>query len=337
MHDSRSSASRSLAARAGRLRRRAGSLAIEAFFEGLSRSTQLLPQARRALSLAEVVRDLPYRPTGLLEHTLDVWRPRERRPGPLPTVLYVHGGGFSILSKETHWSMALRFAAAGYLVFNVNYRLAPRHPFPAALEDVGEAWAWLGAHLAEHGGDPRRVVLAGESAGANLVTALTVATCYERAEGWAQRARAVPLRPAAVIAGCGYLQVSDPGRFGRRKRLPPWLEDRILETSRAYLGRATPDPAGGLELADPISVLEKDAPARPLPPFFAFAGTADPLLDDTRRLGAALSSRGAPHLLRIYPGEPHAFHALSWRPQAEHCWRETFDFLRVHLPPATTT
>ncbi len=329
LHPADSAAPQGLVAR---LRRRAGALAIEAFFEGLSRSTRLLPKARRALALAEVSRDLPYRPTGRTEHTLDLWRPRDRGPGPLPAVLYVHGGGFSILSKETHWAMALRFAAAGYLVFNVNYRLAPRHPFPAALEDLCEAWAWLDAHLEAHGGDPHRVVLAGESAGANLVTALTVATSYDRAESWARRAREVRLRPAAVIAGCGYLQVSDPERFGRRKPLPAWLEDRIVETSRAYLRRAVPDPAGGLELADPLRVLEGARPARPLPPFFAFAGTADPILDDTRRLGAALLAHGAPHLVRLYPGEPHAFHALAWRPQAEHCWRETFDFLRAHLP-----
>ncbi|MGC4123284.1 MAG: alpha/beta hydrolase [Myxococcales bacterium] len=333
MPEPRPSAPRSPTVFLAKLRRRAGAFAIRTFFEGLSRSARLAPQAQAALERVEVLRDLPYRPTGSMEHTLDVWRLRARPSRPLPVVLYVHGGGFSILSKETHWSMALRFAEAGYLVFNINYRLAPAHPFPAAVEDVCEAWAWLAGHVEEHGGDPGRVVLAGESAGANLVTALTVACCYDRHERFARRAREVPLRPAAVLAGCGYLQVTDPERFGRRKRLPSWLEDRVLETSRAYLRRAAPDPAGGLELADPVSVLEREAPARPLPPFFAFAGTADPILDDTRRLAAALAARGAPHLLRVYPGEPHAFHALAWRPQAEHCWRETFDFLRVHVPP----
>jgi acetyl esterase len=329
LHPADSAAPQGLVAR---LRRRAGALAIEAFFEGLSRSTRLLPKARRALALAEVSRDLPYRPTGRTEHTLDLWRPRDRGPGPLPAVLYVHGGGFSILSKETHWAMALRFAAAGYLVFNVNYRLAPRHPFPAALEDLCEAWAWLDAHLEAHGGDPHRVVLAGESAGANLVTALTVATSYDRAESWARRAREVRLRPAAVIAGCGYLQVSDPERFGRRKPLPAWLEDRIVETSRAYLRRAVPDPAGGLELGRSAPRAGGRPPRAPAAAVLRLRRHRRPHPRRHAPPRAALLAHGAPHLVRLYPGEPHAFHALAWRPQAEHCWRETFDFLRAHLP-----
>ena len=62
-------------------------------------------------------------------------------------------------------------------------------------------------------------------------------------------------------------------------------------------------------------------------------GTRDPLLDDTRRLGAALDRLGVPYEVRYYPGEIHAFHALVWRPQARAFWRDTFAFLDRYAPP----
>jgi acetyl esterase len=211
------------------------------------------------------------------------------------------------------------------VVFNIDYRLAPRHPFPAALEDCGAALAWIAANAARYGADPRRLILAGESAGANLVTALTVATTYRRPEPWACAAWDVGLAPRAVLPACGMLQVSDPHRFTRRKpHLAAFLQDRLAEVSDAYLGGAT----GNLELADPLVVLERAAPPdRPLPPFFVAVGTRDPLLDDSRRLKTALDRLHVPCEIRYFPGELHAFHALVWRDSARRCWRETFAFL----------
>ncbi|RYF09871.1 MAG: hypothetical protein EOO40_06160, partial [Deltaproteobacteria bacterium] len=103
-------------------------------------------------------------------HRLDIHRPRQG--GPWPVVLYVHGGGFGLLSKDTHWHIATALASLGFWVANINYRLAPKHPYPAALQDSAQALAWVVDHAAKSGGDLSRLVLAGESAGANLVTAL---------------------------------------------------------------------------------------------------------------------------------------------------------------------
>jgi acetyl esterase len=314
----------------GRLaRRRGGAFLADHFFAGTSKLARLHPEAQRAHRDYRIVRDLPYLPNGGPDHTLDVWRPRDRF-GPLPVVLYVHGGGFRVLSKDTHWIMAQSFAREGYLVFNINYRLAPKHPYPAAIEDACAALCFVAEHAREYGGDPARIVLAGESAGGNLVTALAVASSYARPERWARRIFEMTPGPAAVVAACGILQVSDVDRF-RRRELPAFLFDRIDEVREAYLGHPVADPSGGLDLADPLLVLERASPSRPLPPFFAFAGTRDPLLDDTRRLGAALSARGVQNLVRIYPGEMHAFHAFVWREQAQRCWQECFEFLSAQL------
>lgn len=314
------------------LRRRVGAALTDNFFRAAAQAGKLHPRARPERHGVEVVRDVHYDPAHPTRK-LDVWRPIDHATrGPLPCVLYVHGGGFRILSKDTHWVMALLFARRGMVVFNVDYRLAPTHPFPAAIEDVCAAYAWVCRNAAHHHADPGRLVLAGESAGGNLVTALTVAACFERDEAYAREVYATGVTPRVVLPACGLHQVTDPQRFVRRKpRLSRFVADRIEEVARAYVG----DPAhhASLDLADPLVLLERDErPARPLPPFFLTCGTADPLLDDTRRLHGALRARGVTAEAQYYPGEPHAFHAFVFRESARRHWADTFDFLDRHVP-----
>ena len=252
--------------------------------------------------------------------------------GLAPVVMYVHGGGFQALSKETHWIMGLIFARLGFVVCNIGYRLAPRHPYPAAIADTCAAYNWITRNIDLYGGDPRRIIVAGESAGANLITALTLATCFERPEPWAQRAYDTGVIPAAALPFCGLLEVSDPARFARRRQVPGWVDDILHYCHAAYIGRHE----GALDLANPLTTLERagstgERPERPMPPFFVAVGTRDPLLDDSRRLARALDRLGVACEARYYPGEIHAFHALVWRPRARQAWRDAFGFLDRHV------
>jgi acetyl esterase len=313
-----------------RLRRRAGAAVIDGFFRGVARLGAMHPKARPERHGVVVERDIEYRTGGGSEHRLDVYRPKHAS-GPLPIVLYVHGGGFRILSKDTHWVMGLSFARQGYLVFNISYRLAPEHPFPAALDDAGAALAWVKENARRWNGDLDRLVLAGESAGANLVTSLALACSYERDEAFAKRVWDLHLRPKAVVASCGIFQVTDVHRFARRKKsFPRFLLDRLEEVGEAYVGKHA-EVGRSLDLADPVCMLERgERPTRPLPPFFLPVGTKDPLLDDTRRLARALQALGATAEVRFYEGEVHAFHAFVFRPNARACWQHTFAFLSEH-------
>lgn len=298
-------------------------VAADAFFQGLSRAGRLHPMSRPERHGIRVEHDVPYVSSGRAEHHLDIYHPPDGA-APRRAVLYLHGGAFRMLSKETHWLMALMFARAGYVVFNISYRLAPRFPFPAALEDACDALVFLQEHAAQYGIDPKHVVFAGESAGANLATSLSLATCYARPEPYAVRAFRTGIVPDALILGCGILQVSDPGRFARRRRLPALVRGALHDIERGYLGRAE----GSTDLADPLLLLERaEVPLRALPPCFAFVGTKDPLLDDTRRLDVALARLNVPHEVRYYPGQLHAFHALPVLPAARAAWRDTFTFL----------
>jgi acetyl esterase len=317
------------------LRVQVGRALTDAGWALLASATRRLPDARPERHGVERIDDVPYLPGGGEHHRLDVYRPRagvERR-GLLPVVLYLHGGGFRVLSKETHWIMALAFARRGYVVFNVDYRLAPAHPFPAAVEDGCSALAWVAENAARFGGDAGRLVIAGESAGANLATSIALTTAWPRPEPFARKVWATGVRPRAVLPACGILQVSDVARFARRKRLNAYLRDRLHEVEDAYLPPHVHPRGEPRDLADPLLWLERAAPPeRPLAPFFAGVGTADVLLDDTRRLKAALDRLEVPCRVKYYPGEIHAFHALVWRRAAREFWRDTFEFLQEHVP-----
>jgi acetyl esterase len=220
------------------------------------------------------------------------------------------------------------------VVFNASYRLAPAHRFPAALEDVCEAFAWVAKNAAHYGADPTRIVLAGESAGANLVSSLAVALAYERAEPFVRVARQVAVLPRAVVAACGVFQVTDLERLRRRKpSMPRFVADRLSEVGEAYLGRE--HDAAAVDLANPLTIVERGTrPRHALPPFFLPVGTKDPLLPDTRRFAEALRALGGDAVDRYYRGEPHAFHAFVVRENARRCWRDTFAFLARHVPAA---
>ncbi len=313
---------------AGRsVRRRAGAFVTDGFYRTATRVGRLHPLARPARHDVEVLRDVPYRPTGRIEHRLDVYRPR-RRTGPAPCVLYLHGGGFRILSKDSHWMMGMAFARRGYVVFVPSYRLAPRHRYPAAIDDVAAVYAWVVGHAGRYDADPARLVVAGESAGGNLALGLTVAACFDRPESFARRVFETAVVPSATIAACGMLQVTDPERFLRRRRLPAFIADRLVEVRDAYLGPSDPPPAPAPSFADPLRIVEGDATEqRPLPPIFAPVGTKDPLLDDTRRLARAVARRGGTCWDRYYEGAGHAFHAFMLTRAARACWEDTFEFL----------
>lgn len=303
----------------------------------LARAAHLHPAASPGRYGVTVELDVPYRDTGDRAHLLDVYRPhgphRSRAEERPPAVLYVHGGGFSMLSKDTHRLMALSFAARGYCVFNINYRLGPQHTYPAPLEDAAAALLWMADHAAAYGADPERLVLAGESAGGNLVTALAFAASHPCPEPPFARAlyeRRLPIR--AVLPIYGILDVHDLDRLLAHPRLTPWVKGEIISACESYLGPLPCSDHACAPLASPLRLLSEPPGegARPLPPFFAAVGTADPVFDHSRRLKRALDARGSVCELAVYPGEMHGFNALLWRPAARAKWRAVFDFLARH-------
>ena len=313
-----------------RLRKKATTVAIKSTIVGLSHAGKLHPYSREMSRGVERFRNIPYIDDGDPAHTLDIYRPAGRDKD-LPVLLYLHGGGFIILSKDTHWMFGDGFAKRGWLAVTINYRLAPRHPFPAALDDASHALEWVMNHASEYGGDLSTLVYAGESAGGNLATSLALASSYRRDEPFARRIWDLDPRPKAALPACGILDVHDPERFLRRNDVPPWVYQRIRNVCRSYLPKSDRD-AEETALASPLRFLEAaGAPDRPLPSFFAPCGTADWIADDTRRLDRALDRLGLRYSAPFYDGGIHAFHAFVWHHLSKKCWADQDAFLRDHV------
>ena len=102
-----------------------------------------------------------------------------KRPGPHPVAIYLHGGGWAFGSPVSFRKLGMQFAEAGYLTIILDYRLAPEHPFPAALEDTVFAIGWAADNARRWNGDGRRIAIGGDSAGANLAASAITSSASE--------------------------------------------------------------------------------------------------------------------------------------------------------------
>ena len=220
-----------------------------------------------------------------------VYRPSTA--GPPGAVAYFHGGGWVVGTLDTYDTVGRALAnAAGALVVTVGYRLAPEHPFPAALNDSVAAVDWLGRHAGELGADPGRLAVAGDSAGANLAT--VIARRARDASGPPLRHQLMvypALDPTASSASYrehadGYLLSADDMRWY-------WHQ---------YLGCADP------RLPDIAPAL---ADLSGLPPATILTAEYDPLRDEGEAYARQLEEAGVPVTLHRIAGVTHGF--FRWR------------------------
>lgn len=304
-------------------------IAVDAGMHAAASLVDFLPSMKQRMAATRLIEDLEYARHGGERLRLDILQPMN--PGPHPVLMYLHGGAFAVGSKRTHRALAVAYASQGYLVCNVDYRLAPEFPFPAAIEDACAAWLWVTDHVSDYDGDRRRIALAGESAGANLALSVVLACCAPRPESFAAPLYEHGVRPVAALLYYGFLQTSRPARYQRAGVSA--LAARIAkDAARSYLGQFADHPRKAHALADPLCIVEAMHAPASLPPLFVAAGLDDPVTDDSRRLERELMRLQSPCCAHYYAGEPHGFHVMFWRENAIRCWRDSFEFLRRHLP-----
>jgi acetyl esterase/lipase len=226
-------------------------------------------------------------------------------------VLYLHGGGYTMGSRRTHRALGARIAIASQApVLIIDYRLAPEHPFPAALEDVLKAYRWL----IDPGRSTRPIALAGDSAGGGLAIAAAIAL----------RDQGDPL-PAAIVC------------------MSPWAD--LAVKGESMVTRAGADPLIGRESSlqhaalyvtqhDPSSprISPVYADLRGLPPLLIQVGDREVLLSDSVRLAERARQAGVDATLEVWDGMWHVWHAFAgYVPEAQQAIERVGAFIDKHL------
>ncbi|MFI1364866.1 alpha/beta hydrolase [Streptomyces griseochromogenes] len=234
---------------------------------------------------------------------------------PEGTLLWFHGGFYVFGSARTSAGLASDVARRTRMkVISVDYRLAPEYPFPAALDDALAAYRAL---LGETGsGNPARIAVVGESAGAGLATALLV------------RARELSLpMPAAGVLFSPYADLTLGGASMTTKTAvdPSFTPDAVAVRAKDYMGVADP--------ADPL-ISPVFANLRGLPALLIQAGSNELLLDDAVRLTARAAADDVPVTLEVTPGVPHLFQAFAaMLGEGDAALRQVTKFLHAAVTP----
>lgn len=252
-------------------------------------------EARRRV--AERVRK-PWREGGpamaeTVEFDMDGVRLRLHRPVSdklLPAMLYIHGGGWMLFSVETHDRLMREYAArAGVVVIGIDYSLAPEHRFPVALDECSRALDWMISQADRLGFDAGRLLIGGDSAGANL----SVATCLLRR----QQGRSLPAAMILNYGAFGPEHTASYGAFGAGQYM---LEADEMD---AFWDSYVSKPA---LLEDPL-VAPLRADLAGLPPAFVAVAECDILADGNLQFAARLSAAGVPTRCETYAGATHSF------------------------------
>jgi monoterpene epsilon-lactone hydrolase len=224
-----------------------------------------------------------------------------------PTLLFLHGGGYVMGSAfgYRHLAGALAVAAgAGAVV--PEYRLAPEHPFPAALEDAMRAYLWM----VDSGTDPQRIILAGDSAGGGLALALLLSLKQEK----------IAL-PGGAVMLCPGVDLT----FERIDELPSEPQPALsLEQLHSFVASYL----DGHPIDDPlVSPLLGDLTG--LPPMLIQGGISDVMVEDAQRLAERARSQGVDTRLELYPVATHDFHVFwSFLPEAADALQQAGAFVR---------
>jgi monoterpene epsilon-lactone hydrolase len=245
------------------------------------------------------------------------------RPDCPATVLHVHGGAFVMGSAFGYRTLAGALAVAadtGVLV--PDFRLAPEHPFPAALEDVLRAYLWL----LDSGADPGRLCVSGDSSGASLALSLLITLKQQELP---QPGRLILLSPGVDLDRVLYDRpAADPDPVAGEPQPVISIEHLRRFTNMYLAGHPADDPV--------VSPLTADLTG--LPPMLISVGSGDPVVEDAHRLAEHARRHGVEVRLDLYPVTAHLFHLFwSFLPEAANALGDAGRFARMADPAATVS
>jgi acetyl esterase/lipase len=239
--------------------------------------------------VGEVLRDVPYASESG-KQTLDIYIP-EGAP-PFPVVVYIHGGGFHVMDKKDYRRLSSCFANRGYLVFNINYRDAPKWRFPVALSDVSAAVSWTHENAKRYGGDSTMMFLAGDSAGAYFSSMYAEAVQSPRLMSALSMEGAIPpehLKGLLLFYGAYDMETILQTGF-----------PMIGLMCRGFFGYDPQVYAARAEIASPMRNI-----TRSFPPALIVSGEKDHLHSQSVAFDQALSEADVPHQALFFTKKRH--------------------------------
>lgn len=213
---------------------------------------------------------------------------------PLPVLVYLHGGGYVIGSRQTHDTLCRRLAVeAGCIVVSVDYHLAPEHPFPAPTNDCLAAFRWVAENAASLGADPARVAIGGDSAGGCLSTVVCQLTRGE------------------AHTPCFQLLIYPGTDLVERTRSRALFEEGFVLEGRMidwFLGQYIPE---GADKSDARLSPLRAADLSGMPPAYLITAGFDPLRDEGKAYADAMRTAGVSVRYRNHEGFVHGFATMS--------------------------
>lgn len=241
--------------------------------------------------LLNINRDVVYAKVADQPLTLDAYWPEGS--GPWPMLVWIHGGGWSGGMKELGEATCRIVASRGFAVLSVNYRLAPQHPYPAGLNDCLGAVVWAKKNAARFDADPKRVAVAGESAGGNLAAMVA----YAAGNQAFQPTGAQPGDPSANVQAAILVY----GAFNLTKLF------EANPNAKGHIALYATDEAAR-KAASPTSYVAAGSV-----PTLLLVGGKDRLLPESQALAEQLQKLGVRHELVVYPDVDHAFIVWDWQ------------------------
>ncbi len=246
-------------------------------------------------------KDMTY-PTAGGTQAIRVYTPEGAGTGPLPVIVYYHGGGWVIADIDAYEASAMALAKkTNAIVASVEYRRAPENKFPAAHQDSFAAYQWVLANAAQFGGNPARIAVAGESAGGNLATNVAIMARDQKVQ------TPVYMLIVYLVAGT---DMTTPSYIANQNAMPlskggmGWFVSNIL---------ASPDDA-----RSPLLNLTTMADLKGLPPATVITDSIDPLMSEGKMLADKLTAAGVRTTYKNYDGVTHEFFGMGLLvPQAE--------------------
>ena len=229
-------------------------------------------------------------------HLLDLYRPKDKE-GKLPVLLNIHGGAWVYGDKKVYAPYCMYLAAQGFAVVNASYRLAPKHTFPAPLEDVGSIMEWVVTNANQYHLDPSNLFLVGDSAGAHLATAYTaIQLNSDYAKEFPKITVSPKFVPKALVLNCGVFDMEGEVEH-RGVLLTPFLTDILGEK-----------PTGSsIKKMSPVRYITPD-----FPPVYLATSNGDFLRKHSHRLKEVLEQKQIDFVFKEYGNnkktQGHVFH-----------------------------